>query len=455
MIFPRSYRNRRIGIFGLARSGRATVSALAAAGAEIHAWDDDAAHREDLPVPPSDLYALDFSALDVLAVAPGVPLTHPAPHPLVRKAQAAGIPVIGDIELFAAARTDLPPHAVIAVTGTNGKSTAAALLGHVIARAGRPAAVAGNIGVPVLSLDPLPAGGVYVLELSSFQIDLVHTLDPDVAILLNITPDHLDRHGDMAGYVAAKRRLFELQRPPHLAVIGVDDEPGRETAAALPQPVIRISVKRALDDGLFVDDAGTLHEAGADGIRRLGSLAGLPALVGRHNWQNAAASFAAARAVGIAPEAILYAFASFPGLAHRCEPVTRRDGVLFINDSKATNIDAAATALAAFERIGWIAGGRAKSADLAPLAPFLPRIRCAYLIGEAAEDFARALDGKVPCRLCSTIERAVEAAAREAEPGDVVLLSPACASFDQFRDFEARGEAFRNAVLALGKGEAA
>ncbi len=455
MIVPRTYHGRRVGVFGLARSGRATVAALAAAGAEIHAWDDDAGRRRELPVRPSDLYALDFAALDALALSPGVPLTHPAPHPLVQKARAAGTPIIGDIELFAAARPDLAGHDVVAVTGTNGKSTTTALIAHVIRSAGRPAAVAGNIGVPVLALEPLPAGGVYVLELSSFQLDLTRSLDPDVAILLNITPDHLDRHGDFAAYVAAKRRLFELQRAPHVAVVGIDDAPGREIAAALAQPVVPVSVRERLTEGVFVDATGTLFEARDGAVARHGSLAGSPALMGRHNWQNAAAAFAAARALGIETEAILTAFSTFPGLAHRTEPVATRGGVLFVNDSKATNIAAAATALAAFDRIRWIAGGRAKSTDLSPLAPWFPRIRSAYLIGEAAEDFARALEGRVPCRRCGTIERAVECAAADAEPGDVVLLSPACASFDQFADFEARGEAFRKAVTALDTGDAA
>ncbi len=455
MIVPNTYRGRQVGVFGLARSGRATVAALAAAGAEIHAWDDDPARRRDLPVRASDLHARDFASLDALALSPGVPLTHPAPHPLVQKARAAGTPIIGDIELFAAARADLAAHSVVAVTGTNGKSTTTALLAHVIRSAGRPAAAAGNIGVPVLALEPLPAGGVYVLELSSFQIDLTHSLDPEVAILLNIAPDHLDRHGDLAGYVAAKRRLFELQRPPHVAVIGVDDAPGREIAAALVQPVVPISVRERLEDGVFVDEAGVLHEARGGTLRRHGTLTGFPALIGRHNWQNAAAAFAAARALGIGPEAILTAFSTFPGLAHRTEPIATRGGVLFVNDSKATNIAAAATALAAFDRIRWIAGGRAKSTDLAPLASHFPRVRTAYLIGEAAGDFAQALADRVPCRRCGTVERAVACAAADAEAGEVVLFSPACASFDQFPDFEARGEAFRKAVAALDAGDAA
>ncbi len=455
MIVPHTYRGRRIGVFGLARSGRATVAALAAAGAAIRAWDDDAGRRRDLPAHLCDLHALDFATLDALVLSPGVPLTHPAPHPLAQKARAAGTPIIGDIELFAAARPDLPTHHVVAVTGTNGKSTTTALIAHVIRSAGRPAAVAGNIGVPVLALDPLPEGGVYVLELSSFQIDLTHSLDPDVAILLNITPDHLDRHGDFAGYVAAKRRLFELQRPPHVAVVGVDDAPGREIAAALAQAVVPISVKERVEDGVFVDETGTLYEVRDGTATRHGPLAGSPALIGRHNWQNAAAAFAAARALGIDTEAILTAFSTFPGLAHRTEPIATRGGVLFVNDSKATNIAAAATALAAFDRIRWIAGGRAKSTDLTPLAPWLPRVRGAYLIGEAAEDFAQALAGRVPCRRCGTVARAVTCAAADAEPGEVVLFSPASASFDQFTDFEARGEAFRKAVTALDTGDAA
>lgn len=446
MIPLETWRGRRIGVFGLARTGRAAAAALEASGANVLAWDDSLSRRVEAGSAAVDLHAIDLATLDALMLAPGVPLTHPAPHPLVRKARAAGVPLIGDIELFAQARAALPAHDLVAITGTNGKSTTTALVAHMVAACGRPAASGGNIGVPVLALDPLPPGGVYVFELSSYQIDLTQGLDAEVAILLNITPDHLDRHGDLAGYVAAKRRLFAMQRPPHVAIVGVDDAPGREIAASLAQPVIEISVRRALERGVFVRDDGMLVDARDGQPREVGDLSGLMTLRGRHNWQNAAAAWAAGRVLGLDSAAILAAFASFPGLVHRCERVAEQDGVVFINDSKATNIDAAATALAAFDRILWIAGGRAKTTDLAPLAPFFPRIREAFLIGEAADAFAGGLGAKVAHRRCGTLDRAVAEAIAAARPGDTVLFSPGCASFDQFTDFEARGEAFRDAV---------
>lgn len=446
MIPLEAYRGKRIGVFGLARTGRAAVAALVASGAEVLAWDDSLSRRAEAGARAVDLHGIDLASLDALMLAPGVPLTHPAPHPLVGKARAAGVPLVGDIEMFAQARADLPAHDLVAITGTNGKSTTTALVAHMLADCGRPAASGGNIGLPVLALDPLPAGGVYVFELSSYQIDLTQSLDPGIAILLNISPDHLDRHGDLAGYIAAKRRLFAMQQPPHVAIIGVDDAPGRAIAASLRQPVIEVSVRRVLARGVFVSAAGMLVDARDGTAREIGGLSGLATLRGRHNWQNAAAAWAAGRVLGLDDAAILAAFATFPGLAHRCERVAVHKDVTFINDSKATNIEAAATALAAFDRIRWIAGGRAKTTDLGPLEPFFARIRSAFLIGEAAGAFARELGDKVPHRICDTLGRAVAQAIDEAEPGDTILFSPACASFDQFTDFEARGEAFRHEV---------
>lgn len=454
MIVPHAYQGKTVGVFGLARTGRAAVSALAAAGAEVLAWDDDPARRDGLPVEPVNLHEADFARMDALMLSPGVPLTHPQPHPLADKAKDHGVVILGDSELFAAARTELAAHAVIGITGTNGKSTTAALMAHVLATAGRPAALGGNIGVPILGLEPLPPGGVYVFELSSFQIDLTLGLDCEVAVLLNITPDHLDRHGSLAGYVAAKRRLFEMQSPGGIAVIGVDDDPGRQIAAALPQRVVPLSVRRALDGGLFVTAEGRLMDSRGGPARLVADLSGLPALKGRHNWQNAAAVFAAGEAVGLTAPEILAGLESFSGLAHRCEPVGDRGGIVFINDSKATNTEAAATALAAFDRIRWIAGGRPKSADLSELAPYFRRIRRAYLIGEAEDVFARELEGHVAYARCGTVERAVAAAVADAKPGETVVFSPACASFDQFADFEARGEAFRSAVRDVIAGRA-
>ncbi|GAK33758.1 UDP-N-acetylmuramoylalanine--D-glutamate ligase [alpha proteobacterium Q-1] len=457
MIPLRTYEGKTIGVFGLARTGLAALSALFASKARVLAYDDALAHNpgdlrmKSLPVPLTDLYEADFSQLDALMLAPGVPLTHPAPHPLVLKARAAHVPVIGDIEIFAKARSDLPPHGLIAVTGTNGKSTTAALLAHLFAACGRDVALAGNIGIPVLGLEALDAGGVYVFEMSSFQIDLTHSLDADVAILLNISPDHLERHGDMAGYVAAKARLFQMQGPQHLAVISVDDPWGAELARRLPQRTVPISVRQPLDHGVYVTDGGDLIDARslAEGARLIGSLGDLPTLRGRHNWQNAAAAYVAGLELGLDAAGIMASFASFPGLAHRCERVGVADDVVYINDSKATNIDAAATALAAFDQIRWIAGGRAKSTDLAPLEPFFGRIKKAYLLGEAAPDFAKALDGKLDHVVCGTMAAAVAAAIHDARPGETVLLSPACASFDHYRDFEARGDDFRAIVRRL------
>jgi len=453
MIRPQEYAGKTVGVFGLARSGRAAVEALAEVGANILAWDDDASRRDDLDVNLVDLYETDLSALDALLLAPGVPLTHPAPHPLAARASAAGTPIIGDIELFAAARPGLPSHRVIGITGTNGKSTTAALMAHTLRQGGYEAALGGNIGVPVLGLEPLSEGGIYVLELSSFQLELTHSLDCELAILLNITPDHLDRHGDFEGYVAAKRRLFETQSEGHVAIIGVDDAPGREIAGMLPQQVIRISMRESVAGGIFVDPTGKMYDGRAGKPFAVGDLAGNPRLAGRHNWQNAAAVYAAVCCLGLEPPDVFEAFASFPGLAHRCELVAERDGVLFVNDSKATNFEAAATALAAFDRIRWIAGGRAKSTDTSMLVPYLEHVRAAYLIGEAAPALAKALAGRVTTKICHSIEAAVEAAAAEAQSGDAVLLSPGCASFDQFSDFEARGEAFRAAVHGLAKGD--
>ncbi len=452
MIIPYAYKGKRIGVFGLARTGLAAVHALQAAGAQVLAWDDDAGRLSGIEDVATNLYEETFSDLDALMLAPGVPLTHPQPHPLVVKATDAGIQVIGDTELFAVARADLPAHKLVAVTGTNGKSTTSALLAHMWDMCRHPVVLGGNIGVPILGLEPLKAGGIYVFELSSFQIDLTHSLGADVAILLNLTPDHLDRHGDMAGYIAAKRRLFSMQSETDVAIIGVDDEPGRAIAHSLGARAIPLSVTRPLDRGIYVESDGRLVDS-RDGMKRpVGSLAGIASLRGRHNWQNAAAAYGAGISLGLAADAILTAFQSFPGLHHRCEYLGSRNDVHFVNDSKATNIDAAATALAAYDAIRWIAGGRAKSTDLGPLAPYFPHIRHAYLIGEDSENFAAALKGKVATTQCGTVDVATHAAHRDAQPGETVLFSPACASFDQFPDFEARGDAFRNAASIILEG---
>jgi UDP-N-acetylmuramoylalanine--D-glutamate ligase len=455
MIAVATFAGKNVAVVGLGRSGLSSAQALRAGGTHVVVWDDADKRRavaadEGFPVvPPDEMAWEDCSAL---VLSPGIPLTHPAPHPCVRAARAAGCEVIGDIELFARARL---PARVAAITGTNGKSTTTALLGHVLAESGVTVAVGGNIGRPVLDLPCLPGSGVYVLEMSSYQIDLTPSLAAEVAVLLNLSPDHLDRHGGMAGYVAAKRRLFERQRPHQVAVVGVDDADSMAICSALQrQPgrrVVPISVRGVLDRGVYVRD-GTLFDADGPAAAAI-DLGDAPALRGEHNWQNAAAAYAAARALGCDTRSIGAAMRSFPGLPHRLEEVATVEGIRLINDSKATNADAAARALACFDTIYWIAGGRAKDGGIASLAPWFSRISGAFLIGEAADSFAAELAGKVPARVVGTLDAAVLAALDQARndrrPGAVVLLSPACASFDQFRDFEERGDRFRDIARGL------
>lgn len=454
MILPKAFANRTVAVFGLARSGLAAARALIAAGADVVTWDDAPAKREDAAragIPLADLAAAFPRNAAALVLAPGVPFTHPAPHPVVRAAALARVPVIGDIELFIRAIADSGAR-VVGVTGTNGKSTTTALIGHLLAHSGRRVQVGGNIGTPVLDLDPPGRDGSYVIELSSYQLDLAPSWHAEVAVLLNLTPDHIDRHGSMENYVAIKRRIFDRQRPGDVAVIGVDDDwcagIARELTAARGRLVLPVAIGRRLADGVSVVD-GRLYDRGIE----LADIAALPTLPGRHNWQNAAAAYAAARALGLLSTDILAGLASFPGLAHRMEPVGRLGAVRFVNDSKATNADAAAKALACYDNVYWIAGGRAKEGGIAALAPLFGRIRHAYLIGEAAPAFAATLNGRVPATIAGALEQAVGAAAAQAKldglPDAVVLLSPACASFDQFRDFEHRGDAFRRLVAAL------
>lgn len=461
MITVRAYSGQRVAVFGLARSGLATARALHAGGAHVIAFDDNVERREAAAaggIEVADLGLVDWTGIAAFVPSPGVPLTHPAPHPFVEMAKRHGVPVIGDAELFELARRDLPLHRVVAVTGTNGKSTTTALLGHVVGAAGIPVAVGGNIGRAILDLDPLPEGGVYVFELSSYQIDLTAEFHADVAILLNLTPDHLDRHGDMAGYARAKERLFTRQGSTGVAVIGIDDDHGRSFAADLVGPrVVPVSAEGPAAAGVSAA-GGTLVDASAGTALPIGSLATAAALRGQHNWQNAAAAYAAARALGVPSDAIFAALLSFPGLDHRLQRVGAVRGIEFINDSKATNLDAASKALATFPRIHWIAGGAPKSEDLSPLAPWFPAIRRAYLIGEAAEAFARSLDGRVEHVIAHDLERAArmafDDAAAAGEPA-VVLLSPACASFDQFEDFEHRGRVFAEIARRIIAGEEA
>ncbi len=461
MIEVTAFRDQKVAVLGLARSGLAAAEALQRGGARVLAWDDAAGKRDAAAaagVPIVDLAQSGLGGAAALVLSPGIPHSYPEPHPVAVRARAAGAEIIGDIELLArscrAAR-------YFGVTGTNGKSTTTALVGHILQSAGRKVAVGGNLGTPALALPPLGADGVYVLELSSNQLELTQSLAADVAVLLNITPDHLDRHGGMDGYIAAKRRIFGVRRPAQSAVIGIDDAPCRALAAALASVgaprVIPISAETRAPGGVYVE-AGALVDDLAGDAKRVLDLASLPRLPGRHNWQNAAAAYAAARRLGVVEAEIVAALGSFPGLVHRQELIATIDGVRYVNDSKATNADAAAKALACYDDIYWIAGGIAKAGGIAALAPLFPRIRHAFLIGRAAAEFAETLAGRVPFSRCADLAAAV-AAARDAavaatKAGAVVLLSPACASFDQFADFEARGEAFRRLVAALPGGRA-
>ncbi len=438
------FRGRPVAVVGLARSGLAAARALQAGGAEVAAWDDAADRREQAAAIGIPVAEPALGAAAAVILSPGIPLTHPAPHPVVKAARAAGVPVIGDVELLF--RENLGAR-IVGITGTNGKSTTTALIGHILKTAGKAVQVGGNIGAAVLDLDPVGKEGIYVVELSSFQIDLTPSLDCDVSVLLNITPDHLDRHGDMAGYVAVKKRIFA---GTGAAIIGVDDDWGARIHDELRQSghreVIAVSVRRPLERGISIlRPSFTLTRDGRS--EPAIDLARAPALIGTHNHQNAAAAAAACFALGLDAASIQKGLETFPGLAHRLERIATQRGVAFYNDSKATNADAAAKALAAFEGIHWIAGGRPKAGGIEPLSEFFPRIRHAWLIGEAAGLFAATLAGKVPCTIAGTLERAVAGARAAARAGEVVLLSPACASYDQFTDFEARGEAFRRLVL--------
>lgn len=444
MITSKAFSGKSYCVLGLARSGMATVEALLASGAEVTAWDRRQEPREDLEgrCRIADPMAIDLTGFDGIVVSPGVPLNT---HPLNDKAGRAGVPVIGDVELFALARPDLPPHRVIGITGTNGKSTTTALVHHLLESAGVPARMGGNIGLPILSQEPLPEGGVYVLELSSYQIDLTRSLACEAAALSNITPDHLDRYADFAAYAFAKGRLFAMQGSGQFAVFGCADAP-------------TIAIHRAefarRPEGRAVCANAAQWSVEQDGWT---------SLQGPHNLQNAAIAAELAMEMGLSREQVASGFASFTGLPHRMEQVMTCREVLYVNDSKATNPASAAPALAAFPpdpepRIHWICGGLPKEDTLAECAEHLPNVACAYTIGEAGPMFADLLEGQVPVERCEMLSQAAQRAAAQAHPGDVVLLSPACASFDQFRDYETRGDAFRDLVTEIcrqQRGEAA
>ncbi len=425
-------KGRHYAVYGLARSGQSVLRFLARSGARAVAWDENEATREAALAAFPDLALEDFATLDPafvdgLVVSPGVPLNR---HPLAARARAAGCPILGDMELWQQARRTLPAHRLVGITGTNGKSTTTALVHHLLKAAGVPARLGGNIGLPVLDADPLGEGGVYVFELSSFQIDLAHGLACDIAIWTNLTPDHLDRYDGMAGYASAKARLFAMQQPGGHAVIATDDDWTRAAADALPEGLVLTRVSAG--------DVGAADQAR------------WPSLQGPHNAQNVACAVAAVRLLGVGDDSIEQGLLSFPGLAHRMEIVRDVRGVRYVNDSKATNPTSVAPALQAFAGIHWILGGQAKTAELDACLPHLTAVKAAYVIGEAAPLFATILGPHLPVSKSGTLDVAVGQAADAAEPGDTVLLSPACASFDQFRDYEARGAHFRALVEALG-----
>jgi UDP-N-acetylmuramoylalanine--D-glutamate ligase len=452
MIAVPGFEGRRVAVLGLARSGRAAVQALAAGGAEVLTWDDSDKTRAALAgeIALTDPAHIDWRGIAALVLSPGIPHSFPKPHPAVTSARAAGVPVIGDIELLGRAQ---PAARRIGITGTNGKSTTTALIGHILAAAGKTVEIGGNLGPPALGLKPLGTGGIYVLEMSSFQLELLDTLAFDIAVLLNVTPDHLDRHGDMAGYVAAKKRIFGGQADGASAIVGVDDAICRDFAATLRRDgkarVVPISVNEAAPGGVYVEN-GWLVDALGGSSERVFDLAEAPRLPGTHNAQNAAAAYAVARQAGLSAQAASAGISTFPGLAHRQELVDTIDGVRYINDSKATNADATEKALACYEVIYWIAGGLPKAGGITSLAPYFKHLRHAFLIGNATGEFAATLDGKVPYTRCGDIASAVAAASNRARvehvPGAIVLLSPACASYDQFSNFEVRGDTFRDLV---------
>ncbi|RCK49909.1 UDP-N-acetylmuramoyl-L-alanyl-D-glutamate synthetase [Thalassospira profundimaris] len=466
MIDLSQYRGKTVAVLGLGKSGLASVKALIQSGAIVWAWDDneDSRHQlDDLNVTPVNLVECDWRVPEMLVISPGIPSTFPTPHPAAEKARRAGKPIVCDVELLC---TTVPGTPMLAITGTNGKSTTTALTAHIIAQSGIKTQVGGNLGYPVLGFDALDVDDCYVLELSSYQLDLLNQAAFDASALLNITPDHLDRHGGMTGYIGAKRTIFARQKGPKWAIISIDDDHCAQMATELAREgghrIVEISVNGPAPHGVYVDDHWLIDDLdnARDPILDLATVTHMP---GRHNWQNIAFAYALCRARQVAPRDIIAGIMSFPGLAHRQEQLGTIDGITFVNDSKATNAEATAKALSAYDNIYWILGGKPKEGGIDGLDAFYGRIKKAFLIGSAAEAFAATLNGHVPFEQCGTLDiatrRALETAKADqaerqassdtASSAPVILLSPACASFDQFKSFEARGDAFRDLFTDL------
>tara|TARA_A100001391_G_scaffold114330_2_gene77200 strand:- start:18473 stop:19846 length:1374 start_codon:yes stop_codon:yes gene_type:complete len=453
MITSRAFADKSYCVLGLARSGMATVEALLESGARVTAWDRRPEPCEQLAgrVTIADPMEIALEQFEAIVVSPGVPLNT---HPLVPRARAVGVPVIGDIELFAQARADLPEHKVVGITGTNGKSTTTALVHHLLKTAGVPTTMGGNIGLPILGQDPLPEGGVYVLELSSYQIDLTFSLDCDVAVSLNVTPDHLDRYEGFEAYAASKARLFEMQSVGQASVLTGSDQPSRRLAKELandPADPVEL-VEQLRRRPAAVAAVGGKGRKTQHSFVFQSEQANWPTLQGPHNAQNAAAAIAVGKALGLGNEVIAEGLVTYPGLPHRMERIGTYNDVLWVNDSKATNPASTAPALAAFPRVHWICGGLPKDDNLGECMAHLGNVVCAYTIGDAAEMFGRLLSPHIPVEPCEMLCEAVNRACAKAEAGDVVLFSPACASFDQFRDYEVRGNAFRELCVGTDTG---
>ena len=461
MMTPSTYSGKNVIVLGLGKSGRTAALALIRAGAHVSSWDDVEATRlsaQEAGVPVADPAELDWATVDALLLSPGIPHRYPAPHPVVALAQNHQIPLISDVELLFQSEKEA---ASIGITGTNGKSTTTALIYHILKSAGRMTEIGGNFGIPVMELAPLGKAGTYVLEMSSYQLEITPSQHFVVSVFLNLTPDHLDRHGGISGYLAAKKKIFENSKPGDVLVLGVDDAYTDELYTSLREAkfkVIPVSVHKPLKGGVYVE-GGYLISAIEGVPKPIVDLRTLSTLKGMHNWQNAACAYAALKARGLTDAEIVGGLQSFPGLAHRQERIAEINGILFINDSKATNADATAQALECYKdaTIYWLVGGRPKEGGIQSLEAYFPKIEHAFLFGESSQGFALTLAENTPYTECGALSTALNKAYVKAKEDKkkmpVVLLSPACASFDQFRDFEARGDAFRELVQELVKSE--